>query len=203
MEVEDPSEAKQMRLRYAGTCTVCAAALPARTAAIYDRRTKTVRCLDCQPSAQELGDPGRRRRPRRRPTPHRSGRSGPPAGAAARVPHASRHRWRVRAPRVRAPQGTPRRPRSHGPPEDRRPDPRAVRGPAVHPRLESGRDRRGTPRRTARRPHLRRRRGPARPAHSRHSRQHRPHRGQPATVSGSSTPSATRDARPCAWKAGS
>lgn len=57
MEVEDPSEAKQMRLRYAGTCTVCVAALPARTAAIYDRRTKTVRCLDCQPSTQELGDP--------------------------------------------------------------------------------------------------------------------------------------------------
>lgn len=57
MEVEDPSAAKQMRLRYAGTCTACAASLPARTTAIYDRRTKTVRCLDCQPSTQELGDP--------------------------------------------------------------------------------------------------------------------------------------------------
>lgn len=57
MEVEDPSEVRQMRLRYAGTCTACAAALPARTAAIYDRRTKTVRCLGCQPSAQQLGDP--------------------------------------------------------------------------------------------------------------------------------------------------
>lgn len=53
MEGDDPSEAKQMRLRYAGTCTVCATALPARTAAIYDRRTKTVRCLHCQPSAQK------------------------------------------------------------------------------------------------------------------------------------------------------
>lgn len=47
-----------MRLRYAGTCTGCATALPARTAAIYDRRTKTVRCLDCQPSAKEPATPG-------------------------------------------------------------------------------------------------------------------------------------------------
>lgn len=58
MEGDDPSEAKQMRLRYAGTCTVCATALPARTAAVYDRGTKTVRCLPCQPSAQELATPG-------------------------------------------------------------------------------------------------------------------------------------------------
>lgn len=53
MEGDDPSEAKQMRLRYAGTCIVCATALPARTAAIYDPRTKAVRCLECQPSAPE------------------------------------------------------------------------------------------------------------------------------------------------------
>ncbi|MBD3781998.1 MAG: NERD domain-containing protein [Micrococcales bacterium] len=34
-----------MRLRYAGTCRVCAAALPARTEAVYERSTRTVRCL--------------------------------------------------------------------------------------------------------------------------------------------------------------
>ncbi|MBC9822826.1 NERD domain-containing protein [Terrabacter sp. MAHUQ-38] len=40
-----------MRLRYAGTCRVCGLALPAKTEAIYDRGTKTVRCVthDVQP----------------------------------------------------------------------------------------------------------------------------------------------------------
>ena len=39
------SNEKRMRLRYAGTCRVCAAALPAKTEAIYERETKTVRCV--------------------------------------------------------------------------------------------------------------------------------------------------------------
>ncbi|MFC0222432.1 nuclease-related domain-containing protein [Nocardioides zeicaulis] len=39
-----PAE-KRMRLRYAGTCRVCDAALPAKTEAVYERETKTVRCL--------------------------------------------------------------------------------------------------------------------------------------------------------------
>ena len=56
METDDPSEARRLRLRYAGTCTVCETDLPARTAAIYDRRSKTVRCLDCGP-AGHLADP--------------------------------------------------------------------------------------------------------------------------------------------------
>ena len=34
-----------MRLRYAGTCRLCGADLPARAEAIYERTTKTVRCL--------------------------------------------------------------------------------------------------------------------------------------------------------------
>jgi hypothetical protein len=37
-------EEKRMRLRYAGTCRVCDADLPARTEAIYERASKTVRC---------------------------------------------------------------------------------------------------------------------------------------------------------------
>lgn len=40
-----------MRLRYAGTCRVCGSALEARAEAIYERTTKTVRCLTCSPAA--------------------------------------------------------------------------------------------------------------------------------------------------------
>lgn len=36
------SDEKRMRLRYAGTCRVCAVALPAESHAIYERPTKTV-----------------------------------------------------------------------------------------------------------------------------------------------------------------
>jgi hypothetical protein len=42
---------KQMKLRYAGTCRLCSADLPAGTEAIYERSTKTVRCLDCSPDS--------------------------------------------------------------------------------------------------------------------------------------------------------
>lgn len=38
---------KRMRLRYAGACRLCSAELLAKTEAIYERTTKTVRCLDC------------------------------------------------------------------------------------------------------------------------------------------------------------
>ncbi|KRE55629.1 NERD domain protein [Phycicoccus sp. Soil748] len=34
-----------MRLRYAGTCRVCGAGIPEKTQAVYERQTKTVRCL--------------------------------------------------------------------------------------------------------------------------------------------------------------
>ncbi len=34
-----------MRLRYAGTCRVCGAEIPEKTQAVYERPTKTVRCL--------------------------------------------------------------------------------------------------------------------------------------------------------------
>lgn len=42
---EDPI--KRMRLRYAGTCCRCAAALGAKDWAYYDRSTKTVFCIEC------------------------------------------------------------------------------------------------------------------------------------------------------------
>ena len=61
-----------MRLRYAGTCRVCGAGLAQQTQAVYERQTKTVRCLshdmttapesspapDPAPVAIEVVDPG-------------------------------------------------------------------------------------------------------------------------------------------------
>ncbi|WOQ70119.1 nuclease-related domain-containing protein [Microbacterium limosum] len=41
----------QMRLRYRGTCRLCSNDLPAGTTAIYERTTRTTRCLDCGPPA--------------------------------------------------------------------------------------------------------------------------------------------------------
>lgn len=38
---------KRMKLRYAGSCRICGADLPARGEAIYERSTKTVRCVKC------------------------------------------------------------------------------------------------------------------------------------------------------------
>jgi hypothetical protein len=43
--VDGGSEEKQMPLRYAGACRVCGAELPARSEAIYERATRTVRCV--------------------------------------------------------------------------------------------------------------------------------------------------------------
>ena len=40
------ADTKRMRLRYAGVCRICTAELPARTEAIYERPTRTVRCLE-------------------------------------------------------------------------------------------------------------------------------------------------------------
>ena len=45
-----------MRLRYAGRCRVCDAELPARSEAIYERSTKTVRCVSHDLRAGETAD---------------------------------------------------------------------------------------------------------------------------------------------------
>lgn len=39
-----------MRLRYAGTCRLCAKELPAKAEAVWERATKTVRCVECEPA---------------------------------------------------------------------------------------------------------------------------------------------------------
>ncbi|MBD7956255.1 NERD domain-containing protein [Microbacterium sp. Sa4CUA7] len=41
---------RRMRLRYAGTCHLCAAPLAARSEAIYDREHRRVRCVSCVPA---------------------------------------------------------------------------------------------------------------------------------------------------------
>lgn len=45
---------KRMRLRYAGTCRVCGVELQAKAEAIYERTSKTVRCLDCSNAVREV-----------------------------------------------------------------------------------------------------------------------------------------------------
>lgn len=42
-----PMTDKRMKLRYAGTCRICGTDLPASAEAIYERATKTVRCIEC------------------------------------------------------------------------------------------------------------------------------------------------------------
>lgn len=42
-----PSDAKEMRLRYAGVCRLCGRDLPARAEAVYARSTRTVGCVEC------------------------------------------------------------------------------------------------------------------------------------------------------------
>lgn len=44
---EQDTGPRPMRLRYAGTCVACRAAVPAGTTAIYDRTSRSVTCTDC------------------------------------------------------------------------------------------------------------------------------------------------------------
>lgn len=53
-DVRDPT-AKEMRLRYAGQCSVCGSRLPAGSLALYKRATKSVQCVIC-PAETSSGD---------------------------------------------------------------------------------------------------------------------------------------------------
>ena len=53
VESASPPPVKEMRLRYAGRCSVCGTDLSAGTKAVYDRVGKTVRCVGC------VHEPGR------------------------------------------------------------------------------------------------------------------------------------------------
>lgn len=46
-EAAGPTTDKRMKLRYAGRCRICGADLPRQTEAIYERATRTVRCIGC------------------------------------------------------------------------------------------------------------------------------------------------------------
>ena len=57
--VDGGTDEKRMRLRYAGTCRVCGSELPAKAEAIYERATKTVRCVSHEvstPAAPPVGE---------------------------------------------------------------------------------------------------------------------------------------------------
>ena len=56
--VDGGTNEKRMRLRYAGTCRVCGVELPAKAEAVYERATKTVRCVshDRTPVAPPAGE---------------------------------------------------------------------------------------------------------------------------------------------------
>ena len=45
-----------MKLRYAGACRLCGTQLPARAEAIYQRSTKTVRCVECPTGVDGAAD---------------------------------------------------------------------------------------------------------------------------------------------------
>jgi hypothetical protein len=57
VEGESIPDEKRMRLRYSGTCRVCSVELPAKAEAIYERTSKTVRCITHDASAGEADSP--------------------------------------------------------------------------------------------------------------------------------------------------
>lgn len=46
-EFDASADVKRMKLRYSGVCRLCGTELPARADAMYERSTKTVRCVHC------------------------------------------------------------------------------------------------------------------------------------------------------------
>lgn len=58
MPDQGDSDSKRMRLRYAGVCRICETELPARTEAVYERSSRTVRCLEHDASSAATVQPG-------------------------------------------------------------------------------------------------------------------------------------------------
>lgn len=56
MEPAETTTDKQMLLRYPGVCRVCGVQLAARQEAIYERASKTVRCVECPTVAAVAGE---------------------------------------------------------------------------------------------------------------------------------------------------
>lgn len=56
MTLELGPDDKRMRLRYTGTCRLCIRRIPAGEEAIYERDTRTVRCIDCTAEVTGVGE---------------------------------------------------------------------------------------------------------------------------------------------------
>ncbi|WP_404433893.1 NERD domain-containing protein [Microbacterium lacus] len=56
MTLEPGQDEKRMRLRYAGICRLCGAALSTGSDAIYERHSKSVRCVTCEAEPVALSD---------------------------------------------------------------------------------------------------------------------------------------------------
>ncbi|QYJ05400.1 NERD domain-containing protein [Nocardioides panacisoli] len=97
---------KQMRLRYAGTCRVCNVELAARTEALYERDTKTVRCLSCDDASRSDSAEASPPDARGRSEPERTQEtiSGAGAGASARREYERRMAARDKRVRERFPR---------------------------------------------------------------------------------------------------
>jgi len=95
MEPAKTTTDKHMLLRYAGTCRLCGVELPARQEAIYERASKTVRCVDC-PTA--VVAPESAPEPEGQPEP--AVNEGGAAGASARREY--ERRKGIREERIRA-----------------------------------------------------------------------------------------------------
>lgn len=64
------------KLRYAGTCRLCGTELPAKAHAIYERSTKTVRCVECPTAAPADVDATEVATPEPEPSPDEAGVAG-------------------------------------------------------------------------------------------------------------------------------
>jgi hypothetical protein len=56
---DDKTPAKKIRLRYAGSCRTCGTALAVGTQALYERTSKSVRCLACSEPTDSKNSAGR------------------------------------------------------------------------------------------------------------------------------------------------
>lgn len=98
----EAADEKRMKLRYDGVCRVCTAPLPARAEAIYERSTKTIRCLTCSPATDtpaavvEEGAP--------RPSRHHQGPDADVPGASARREYERRQHKREQQIREKHPR---------------------------------------------------------------------------------------------------
>ncbi|GAA2007671.1 hypothetical protein [Microbacterium ulmi] len=63
MTLELGPDDKRVRLRYAGTCRLCTRQISAGEEAVYERGSKTVRCIDCAVEVTGV-DPGEAGAPR-------------------------------------------------------------------------------------------------------------------------------------------